>query len=207
MLDGLTRDTLLHAYLINGSTLLKPTLLAALETLFGYQLHTSPDILLLEADTLTVDEARAVVVFASRAPIGKHKEKVVALIFSAAGAEAQNTLLKTLEEPPERTYIFMLTPNPDALLPTVRSRCHLVRDRGDVATAPLPTRDELLKEIEKLHKKKDATGMTALLNSLEVSIAASHNTDAKQALMQARHYWHDKGAMRKMLLESIALMV
>ena len=39
----------------------------------------------------------------------------------------QNTLLKTLEEPPQRTYIILVTSRPDRLLPTIRSRCHLVR--------------------------------------------------------------------------------
>jgi DNA polymerase-3 subunit delta' len=40
---------------------------------------------------------------------------------------AQNSLLKTLEEPAGRTLIVLLTPSPDGLLPTVRSRCQLLR--------------------------------------------------------------------------------
>ncbi|HTW94394.1 MAG TPA: DNA polymerase III subunit delta' [Tepidisphaeraceae bacterium] len=47
-------------------------------------------------------------------------------------AAAQNSLLKTLEEPAGRTIIMLLTASPDGLLPTVRSRCQLVR------FAPLP---------------------------------------------------------------------
>jgi DNA polymerase-3 subunit delta' len=39
---------------------------------------------------------------------------------------AQNTLLKTLEEPPTGTVIILLTDQPGALLPTIRSRCQLV---------------------------------------------------------------------------------
>jgi DNA polymerase III delta prime subunit len=41
--------------------------------------------------------------------------------------EAQNALLKTLEEPPPHTYIIGTTNNPEALLPTVRSRMSVVR--------------------------------------------------------------------------------
>ncbi len=37
--------------------------------------------------------------------------------------EAQNALLKTLEEPPQETLLLLLTGNPEALLPTTRSRC------------------------------------------------------------------------------------
>ena len=37
--------------------------------------------------------------------------------------QAQNALLKTLEEPPEYTVILILTTNVEALLPTILSRC------------------------------------------------------------------------------------
>jgi DNA polymerase III subunit delta' len=40
---------------------------------------------------------------------------------------AQNAMLKTLEEPSGRTVIILLTDQPDCLLPTIRSRCQLVR--------------------------------------------------------------------------------
>jgi len=39
----------------------------------------------------------------------------------------QSALLKTLEEPPPRTYIFLVTDRSERLLPTIRSRCQLVR--------------------------------------------------------------------------------
>ena len=38
-------------------------------------------------------------------------------------AAAENAFLKTLEEPPPRTLLLLLTPNPGGLLPTVLSRC------------------------------------------------------------------------------------
>lgn len=41
--------------------------------------------------------------------------------------EAQNALLKTLEEPPRGVSIILLCANPEDLLPTTRSRCQLVR--------------------------------------------------------------------------------
>lgn len=40
---------------------------------------------------------------------------------------AANSLLKTLEEPPGNAIIILLTENADMLLPTIRSRCQLVR--------------------------------------------------------------------------------
>lgn len=39
----------------------------------------------------------------------------------------QNALLKTLEEPPPSTYMFLVTSRPERMLPTIRSRCQHVR--------------------------------------------------------------------------------
>jgi DNA polymerase-3 subunit delta' len=41
--------------------------------------------------------------------------------------QAANALLKILEEPPPTSHIVLLTARPDFLLPTIRSRCQLVR--------------------------------------------------------------------------------
>lgn len=40
---------------------------------------------------------------------------------------ASNALLKTLEEPPAESHIFLTASRPDALLPTIRSRCQTLR--------------------------------------------------------------------------------
>jgi DNA polymerase-3 subunit delta' len=50
----------------------------------------------------------------------------------AMNPQAQNALLKTLEEPPEDTTLLLVASSPDALLPTIRSRC------ARVTFAPLP---------------------------------------------------------------------
>jgi len=41
----------------------------------------------------------------------------------AMNPQAQNALLKTLEEPPDDTTLVLVAAGPDALLPTIRSRC------------------------------------------------------------------------------------
>jgi len=40
---------------------------------------------------------------------------------------ATNALLKTLEEPSETIYLFLVSSRPDKLLPTIRSRCQVLR--------------------------------------------------------------------------------
>lgn len=44
--------------------------------------------------------------------------------------QAQNALLKTIEEPPEYARIFLLTENADSLLATIRSRCVTLKFRN-----------------------------------------------------------------------------
>ena len=48
---------------------------------------------------------------------------------------AGNAFLKNLEEPPERAVLMLIAANLDAVMPTIRSRCQLVR------FAPLPRSD------------------------------------------------------------------
>ncbi len=44
--------------------------------------------------------------------------------------QAQNALLKTIEEPPEYAVIFLLTENAQTLLPTITSRCVMLKLRN-----------------------------------------------------------------------------
>ncbi len=57
--------------------------------------------------------------------------------------EAANSILKTLEEPPETSILILITSRPNDLLPTIRSRCQNYR------FAPLPPAD-----IEQLLQKR-----------------------------------------------------
>ena len=41
--------------------------------------------------------------------------------------ESQNALLKTLEEPPEYAIIILITNNKESLLPTIKSRCEIIK--------------------------------------------------------------------------------
>ena len=51
------------------------------------------------------------------------------LRFQEANANAQNALLKTLEEAPARVVLLLTADSPDDLLPTIVSRCEVMRLR------------------------------------------------------------------------------
>ncbi len=77
--------------------------------------------------SIGIDLVRLVIEALSKHPF-EGKRSVVA-IFEAhlATAEAQNALLKILEEPPPSAVIALVTEYPDRLLPTIRSRCQEIR--------------------------------------------------------------------------------
>ena len=57
---------------------------------------------------------------------------------------AANAFLKTLEEPPPRTLILLLTDRPEQMLPTIRSRCQTVRAGGAEDGLPAEWRARIL---------------------------------------------------------------
>ncbi len=81
--------------------------------------------------------------------------------------QAANALLKTLEEPPPTSYIFLITSRPDSLLPTILSRCQTIR------FAPIPN-DEIenyLLETKKI--SPDDAQMLAKLSAGSIGRALS----------------------------------
>ena len=92
-------------------------------------IQTHPDVLIIPPDPpqmmIKVDQVRRVIETVYYRP-GEAKERVYIFTDSAFMKEAANSLLKVLEEPPDFATIFLLTENPGALLPTIRSRCMTV---------------------------------------------------------------------------------
>lgn len=93
--------------------------------------ETSPDLKIItlqeEKRTISISEIRELQKFLNLKPF-QEKEKV-GIILEAQNLteEAQNALLKTLEEPPEHSRIILTTDNFQKLLPTVISRCEKVK--------------------------------------------------------------------------------
>jgi len=72
--------------------------------------------------------------------------------------EAANSLLKTLEEPPETSLIILITPKPFVLLDTIRSRCLML------SFAPLTTVD-IEQHLQQIEKSRDEARLRARLAS------------------------------------------
>jgi DNA polymerase-3 subunit delta' len=76
---------------------------------------------------VTVDEIRRIGRFLSMTSHDGSWRVVIVDPADDMNANAANALLKNLEEPPPRTQFVLVAHSPGGLLPTIRSRCHLVR--------------------------------------------------------------------------------
>jgi DNA polymerase-3 subunit delta' len=97
-----------------------------------------PDLMVLErADedgkprkVIPVDDARRLPEFFSKAPAAAPWRVAIVDSVDDMNPNAANALLKTLEEPPERGVLFLVSHAPGRLLPTIRSRCRRLRFHG-----------------------------------------------------------------------------
>lgn len=97
--------------------------------LISAQAH--PDLMVLERaveggktkKAISVDQARDLPEFFAKSP--SRSQWRVAIVDAAddLNVNAANALLKTLEEPPERGVLFLVSHSPGRLLSTIRSRC------------------------------------------------------------------------------------
>ena len=76
---------------------------------------------------IPVDEARKLKDFLSQKPSERGWRIVIIDSMDEMNRNAENAILKSLEEPPEKTMFFLISSNPGRLLPTVRSRCVSLR--------------------------------------------------------------------------------
>ena len=95
-----------------------------------------PDLTIVQAEPgtklLKVEQVREVQHSLALAPYEAKYKIALFINFQDALASVPNALLKTLEEPPPRVIILLIADDPDNLLPTITSRCEVIRLR------PLP---------------------------------------------------------------------
>ncbi|OGY23648.1 MAG: hypothetical protein A2Y57_04035 [Candidatus Woykebacteria bacterium RBG_13_40_7b] len=78
-----------------------------------------------------INEVRELQRQVSRLPLNSNFTSAVILEAQNLSLEAQNALLKTLEEPPSKTRLYLTSKTVDSLLPTISSRCTIINLRSD----------------------------------------------------------------------------
>jgi hypothetical protein len=209
-----------HAYIVEGDA--DPAVAAVCAFCEGElrcPIAGNPDFVVERYDTLLVEDAVALRDRQSMVTAGDGRQIIVAA-FRNATRDAQNALLKVLEEPAERTHFFLVVPYASLLLPTVRSRAVLIRfgGEGDSSLADpwlkagagkrMTLAEKLAKDIRD-DRKTRADGLS-LLDALERALApkARANPAAARAastVLAVKQRWNHHGSSPKLLLESVAL--
>jgi DNA polymerase III subunit delta' len=144
-----------------------------------------PDVLVVEPGELgsiKIEQVRDVIDRAGYRPFEGRRRVVIIDEADALVPAAQNALLKTLEEPPPASVFVLVSATPDALLPTVLSRCQRLRfgelSPDDVALVLM--RDHEYDETQARAAAGDAGG------SIGRALSAA-SADAAEARETARH--------------------
>lgn len=96
----------------------------------NYKFEKNPDFLLItqvkDKKSIGIEEVRSVSNFLSIKPLTFDKKIVLIKKAETLTNDAQNSLLKILEEPPKYSQIFLEVESINTLLPTILSRCRLI---------------------------------------------------------------------------------
>lgn len=230
MLSHLKKESMHHAFVIEGDTLqTRPVLFDFLKKEFGMDAGHN-DLILLDRGDFGIENVQEIVDVNSRKPtVGMYKVIVVGL--HSISHQAQNAILKTLEEPRPGTFIFILTNTSAIFLPTILSRVQVVRSSAGANTNNAVANIDLdakkfiksspverlaqIKEILDL-KSDEEIGDAEIfafvqeIEKLALELAQSSKdfgvrTLVAQIFTKVEDYMRDTSSSKKLLLEYVAL--
>ncbi len=208
-------DLVGNVHLVAGTAAAIPQILSLLKEK-GVVIDGNPDMYVRVYRAFGIDDAIELRDRSNKRPIaGLQRFFIVAT--PGMTSEAQNALLKTLEEPPADAAFFFIIPAPEMLLSTLRSRAQIlipdqtskreeVVDARAFLASDSQRRLDMLKPLLEKDEgdKRDIGNIIGFLSSLERLL--HKKPDGLQAIYRARKYVGDKGALVKPLLEQIALL-
>ncbi len=158
-----------------------------------------------------IDEVRSIIYEAYLMPVHVDKRSFI-IGYGQLTLDAQNALLKLLEEPPVTAQFYIIIDREELLIPTVRSRLTLVaREDAQIVDATcleffaLPVVKRLTFIAERM-KNKDDVWARAIMRAIEEKAYAEKNMSVLKTLDELRPFYDTQGASRKMILEHLALL-
>ena len=178
-------------------------------------LESNPDVSIHTIEKYGVNDARALKMRASQTPLGH--AQVFLLALDNITIQAQNALLKLLEEPADKTYFVLVVPTIHILLPTIRSRITYGKRLTGTPTQSIQAQEFLsavpkdrIKIIANLVENKDRVQARDLLDAIEAVLHKEGVRDHAEALDELafiRRYLADNSSSLKMLLEHLAVTI
>lgn len=133
----ITRGALAQSYLFFGEAQdvaqkVSEAIIATLEGTDVRSAHIDSRIVDGHAQkTIGIEEARSIVAFLYTSPLKSARKTIVILGAEALTAEAQNALLKTVEEPPKEALMIICTKSIEGVIAPLSSRCEKWYVGGD----------------------------------------------------------------------------
>ncbi len=137
--------------------------------------NNNPDFFLIEPDgtSIKIDQIRQMQKKIIEAPIISNNKVYIIDDADLMTTEAQNCLLKTLEEPPESVTIILIGSKENSFLSTIKSRCTIIKFQ--------PIENEQIKEyLRKNYNEEDIP--EEMLNIYEGSIGKAEDLKDKKEI-------------------------
>jgi DNA polymerase-3 subunit delta' len=154
--------------------------------------HKHPDTLWIEPTSksrqIKADEVRALVHRITQTSFEGGWKAGILLAADCMNTNSANILLKTLEEPPPKTILLLVTDSPQALLPTIISRCQkIVLSDGQAGLLDSDWQEPLFNILHSLPPASGldaarlASSMKALFDVLKAGISDAVEGDLDQS--------------------------
>ena len=162
---------------------------------------------------LSIGTVRRLIDQAYTQPLNPGGKRAIVVVAEQINVEAQNALLKVLEEPPEHTSFHFVISDHARLLPTLLSRFEAFSDTAeteitvakDFIKLPIGQRLELVAEKT---SAKDVAWQQNLVSGLEqLCLEKELSNEVALEVIFIKKYLQGPGASAKMLLEHLALAV
>lgn len=147
LINSINKKNILHSYLFLGTEGIGKLLIAKefakkilclnndedesciCKSCICFNGNNHPDYYVIneEGESIKIDTIRSIIEKAYEKPILSDKKVYIINDFDKMTKEAQNCLLKTLEEPPEFVVIILISSNENIILNTIKSRCMTIK--------------------------------------------------------------------------------
>lgn len=216
-----------HAYLVlsrngNGLNLIE----AFLKTHLDFETVGNPDYWKKEIETFGIEDSRELKEVHLRKSFKEGGEKVFVVKNDFITHEAQNSLLKILEDPTPNSFFFFLMPSKENLLPTLISRFMVLEkmneDPDDAINQELPFEIDYflklsaparLKAVSKIVSAKDKGQAQKIIDALENYFhqkidwqkAGKNDLEIFETFISSRRFLKSQGGSIKLILENLCL--
>ncbi|RLG09134.1 hypothetical protein DRN73_10385 [Candidatus Pacearchaeota archaeon] len=161
-----------HAYLFKGpyNTGKRKVALEFVKILGIDSSKFHPDLIIIDNPVIEISHIRELIHKLSLSPFKSNFKIAIINNAHTMTKEAANALLKTLEEPPEKSILILITSYPDFLLPTIISRLQIIN-------FPCPSILKIKKEIlnDEIYKKSINKILTLLNSDLNEKLLYGEN--------------------------------